>query len=148
MITYDKYKVQTSEPFLTYEFLSEGPKGTIAKQVRFEMLTGFENVFNLGFGDLEPDGEVNDVVVSDNKDGEKVLATIATSILMFFEAHPESIIYIEGRTAARARLFQMRIARHLDEVRAEFHVIGLKNGVWHTFERGLNFEALLIERRK
>ncbi|HZY82359.1 MAG TPA: hypothetical protein VFE50_22695 [Cyclobacteriaceae bacterium] len=147
MLKYDKYDIESPEPFLVFEFKSEGPKGVISKQVRFEMIPGLDNVFNLGFGDLKSSGEINDIVVTDNNDGEKVLATVASAIFMFFDSHPESMVHIEGSTPARIRLYQMRIARHLAEVRDEFHVVGYTNGSWHPFERGINFSAFLVSKR-
>ncbi len=82
---YDKYTVQASGSFLKYEFHSDGPRGLIAKQVLYKEFDEYAGVYNLGFGDLDASGKINDVVVTDNSDSEKVLATVALTVIKFFE---------------------------------------------------------------
>jgi hypothetical protein len=57
-----------------YTFTSIGKK-RIEKVVDFVPL-GLKNIVNLGFGDLLPDGSVDDTVNSNNGDMAKVLATV------------------------------------------------------------------------
>ena len=39
-----------------------------------------ENVFNLAFGDINENGEINDYTISDNGDRNKILATVANVV--------------------------------------------------------------------
>ena len=40
--------------------------------------------YNVGFGDFDPkSGKINDLVVTDNKDREKVLATVVATAMDF-----------------------------------------------------------------
>jgi hypothetical protein len=45
-----KYLYKSEELLKVYEFISEGPKGTIHKMVEYSE-TGTENIYNLAFGD-------------------------------------------------------------------------------------------------
>jgi hypothetical protein len=47
-----KYLYKTEDKFVIYEFVSEGPKGSIKKIVEYTE-TSTENVYNLGFGDYD-----------------------------------------------------------------------------------------------
>ena len=49
----EKYQVLTNDKHYTYEYLSERPKGTIKKVVVYQKMPGYENVFNLAFGDWD-----------------------------------------------------------------------------------------------
>ncbi len=66
----DRYSVVTDDRHRTYEFLSEGPKGTIKKVVHYQQLN--EHVFNLAFGDWdEVQQEIDDNIRSNNNDRER-----------------------------------------------------------------------------
>jgi hypothetical protein len=103
-----KYPVFTDDPHL-YLFVSEGPRGRITKAVIYSQMRG--NLFNLGFGDWnEKLREVDDSIRSNNGDRDKVLATVASTALNFFDQFPKAQIFAEGSTPARTRLYQMGIA--------------------------------------
>jgi hypothetical protein len=74
---YQKYdNVITSSDKLEFQFDSDGPKGKIKKVVQFAQ-TQNENIYNLAFGNLNKDGSVDDETTNDNKDRNKILATVA-----------------------------------------------------------------------
>ena len=50
--TYD-VKLKSEAPY-TFDFISEGKNGNIQKVIMFQE-TGIEGVFNLGFGDKDPE---------------------------------------------------------------------------------------------
>jgi len=77
----------------TFEFISEGPKGKIAKLIQF-MPTNFDNLYNLAFGDKNSaTGEIDDTIISNNEDSEKVLATVVASVYAFMDKHPGTRIF-------------------------------------------------------
>lgn len=47
----EKYSVVSDNNHITYEFLSQGPRGTIKKVVFYQEIE--ENIFNLAFGDWD-----------------------------------------------------------------------------------------------
>ena len=145
---YDKYIVRASGSFLKYEFHSDGPKGRIAKQVLYKEFDEYPGVFNLGLGDLEASGEINDVVVTDNSDSEKVLATVALTVHKFFDIYPHKSVFITGSTETRTRLYRMGIAKNLEELQNEFHLFGLIGNDWQPFRRGPDYRAFMVQKKK
>jgi hypothetical protein len=75
----ERYVLRIDDNFKTFEFISEGPKGAITKSVQYkEMPTA--GVYNLGFGDVNVlTDEINDLIVTNNGDSQKVLATVAST---------------------------------------------------------------------
>jgi len=144
----DRYVYLTNNDFHDYEFYSEGPNGKIKKVVRFTCIRkGNPGVYNLGFGDINSAGLVDDTAISNNADRDKVLATVASTILDFCNRHGNHYIYASGSTQSRTRLYQMGIARLWGKIQAEFEVYGLLDNEWHEFGRNTNYEAFLVKRK-
>lgn len=79
----DTYALKADGSLTVFEFISEGPKGLIRKAVQFQE-TNQSNLYNLAFGDKDPTtGDIDDFVVSDNGDSEKVLATVVSAVYAF-----------------------------------------------------------------
>ena len=80
------YELQVGSEETSFEFISEGPKGKITKLVVFQLIQVSQqfSVFNLAFGDKEEGKEnLNDLIVTDNDDTEKVLATVVAAVILF-----------------------------------------------------------------
>lgn len=143
----ERYTIVSDIDHVVYEFLSEGPKGAIRKLVFFQEIGN--NVFNLFFGDWDEfEEKINEKVRSNNNDRDKVLATVASTVIEFLKYHPDAIIQAKGFTASRTRLYQMGIIAHLDEIRSIFNIEGYFEGKWCAFERGRNYSAFSIEAKK
>jgi hypothetical protein len=129
-----------------YEFFSEGPKGKIKKVVRYRLIEDATYpIYNLGFGDWDEDtNDINDLITTNNLDQQKVLLTVADTIINFIQNHPRAYIFIQGSTPSRTRLYQMGISRLWVEIQQRFTVIGSVDGKWRSFQKGLNFEAFII----
>jgi hypothetical protein len=146
----ERYPYINSNDFQDYEFYSDGPKGRIKKIVMFTKIPNSEPpIYNLGFGDQDPEsGETDDVVVSNNEDRDVVLATVANTIVEFCNHYGNHYIYAKGSTAARTRLYQMGIAGLWEEISKDFDVYGLKDDVWHGFEPyTVNYDAFLVKQK-
>ena len=142
----EKYSVITDGDHSTYEFLSEGPKGTIKKVVFYQKLE--ENIFNLAFGDWdEKEQRINDKIRSNNSDRDKVLATVASTVIDFIKHHPGAVLLAQGSTPARTRLYQMGILENLDEIGKLFDIIGFTDGTWEPFREGKNYEELALKAK-
>jgi hypothetical protein len=146
-VIYDKYTVEASTAFLKFEFFSHGPKGSILKRVFFRSFKDSPEVYNLAFGDVDAKDGINDSIVTNNGDSQKVLATVALIVLTFSEKYPEVLIFASGSTAVRTRLYQMGIANNLREIEENFYVFGLTGGSWERFKKGIKYEAFLIKRK-
>jgi hypothetical protein len=146
-VKYEKYYVEAAPSLLKYEFYSDGPKGRIKKQVIFKPFDYNPSVYNLGFGDVGEDGEINDTIISDNRDSQKILSTIALTVFKFYEKHPQSYVFITGSSQARTRLYRIGITNNLEEIRNDFRVFGIIEDTWEVFVKGRNYEAFLVEKK-
>jgi hypothetical protein len=142
----DKYPVISTNEHLTYEFLSEGPNGTIKKVVYFQEIE--DNLYNLAFGDWnEEEQRIDDKARSNNNDRDKVIATVASTVNDFVKYYPEAIIFAKGSTPARTRLYQIGLLANWHEISQLFIVEGLTNGVWLIVEKQRNYEAFLVRAK-
>jgi len=106
-------------------------------------------LYNLAFGDKDHStGEIDDKVISNNGDSEKVLATVVATVYAFTDKYPESWIYATGSTKARTRLYRMGISKYLNEVTSDFEILGQLGDDWEDFEGGKDYEGFLVRRKK
>ena len=89
------YSYKRVRPF-GYVFISSG-KRDIIKAVEFTPIT-INNVYNLGFGDLLPNREIDYKANSNNEDIIKVFATVIDILQEFTKMNPSFIIQFEGST--------------------------------------------------
>ena len=148
---HEKYDaVLTSANGFEYTFLSVGPKGEIQKVVQF-LQTANPNIYNLAFGDLLPDGDIDDQVKNDNKDRDKILATIAAIVYEFTAKHANKRVFFTGSTIARTRLYRMALTTNLTELSNDFKIFGLNlEGEMYKieeFRKGIDYGAFLVERK-
>jgi len=143
-----KYPLASSDKMMTFEFISEGQNGLIHKLVRYQA-TNLKDVYNLAFGDKDlSTGDIDDTVISNNGDSEKVLATVVATAYAFTDKYPDIWIYATGSTKSRTRLYRMGIAKFLSEVEEDFEVLGERNGEWETFRKSVEYEGFLVRRIK
>ena len=142
-----KYPLASSDRLMTFEFISEGPKGLIHKLVRYQ-LTNLKDVYNLAFGDKDySTGNIDDTIISNNGDSEKVLATVAATVYAFTDKYPAAWIYATGSTKSRTRLYRMGITKFLSEVAEDFEVLGERNEEWETFRKNIEYDGFLVRRK-
>ena len=144
----DRYDVEVGSEMTIFEFVSKGKRGDITKVVRFDK-TNLKDFYNLGFGDKdEVSGQIDDKVITDNGDSEKVLATIAATVYGFTGRFPKAWVYLTGTNLARTRLYRIGIGKYLDKIKTDFDVYGLvEKNRWKSFERNQNYKAFLIKRK-
>ncbi len=146
----DRYDYFNSNDYLDYEFYSEGPNGRIKKIVLYTKIPNTDPpVYNLAFGDSNPNtGELDDMAISNNKDRQIVLATVANTVIEFSDNYGHCYIYAKGSTPSRTRLYQMGITGLWKEITAVFDVYGLKENTWWKFTPNqVNYEAFLVKRK-
>jgi hypothetical protein len=143
----ERYTLKANEDLMAFEFISEGPKGRITKWIQFTKSKN-SNLYNLGFGDkIEGFDDIDDIVVTDNKDSQKVLATVAVTVLEFTEKYPDAWIFATGSTKSRTRLYQIGISQNLNELEQYFDIYGQNKGEWVKFEKNVPYEAFLVNRK-
>jgi hypothetical protein len=122
-----RYPLASSDKLLPFEFISEGKNGLIHKLVRYQP-TNLKDIYNLAFGDKDHStGEIDDTVISNNGDSEKVLTTVVAAPYAFTDKYPDIWIYATGSTNSRTRLYRKGITKFLSEVTADFEVLGERN---------------------
>lgn len=141
----EQYQLKSGLELLSYEFISEGPKGLIIKRIQFTIVNR-QGVYNLAFGDKYPEtGEINDKVISNNGDSEKVLATVVGAVFAFLDQHPNAWIYAAGSTSSRTRLYQIGITKYYDEIYGELEIFGRIKDDWHPFEKNRYYLAFIAK---
>ena len=145
----ERYELKDIDKAMVFEFTSIGPKGEIPKLVIY-LKTEVENFYSLSFGDKDlVTGDIDTFVVTDNKDSQKVLATVAFTIYTFIEEYPSAWVFLTGSTKARTRLYQIGISNNLEYITADFAVSGRKEeGIWYKFEKNIEYDAFLITLKK
>jgi hypothetical protein len=143
------YELRTRDSMMTFEFVSEGPKGSIKKRLQFQRI-GQSKWYNLAFGDVEEEtDDFDDKVVSHNNDTKKVLATVTETVKVFINKYPKAEVYAEGSTFARNRLYRIGISNNLEEITEKFKVLRyLDNRGWVEFEKNENYSAFLIKLKR
>ena len=143
-----RYQLKAEKSLLVFEFISVGPKGQIPKLVKYSE-TNLKGLFNLAFGDKDnKTGEINDLVISNNGDSEKVLATVIATLYAFTDRHPEAYVIATGSTKSRTRLYRMGITKYFDEIKKDYFIYGLHNDEWENFQTEIEYEAFLAKRKK
>jgi hypothetical protein len=143
----DRYQLKAGRDFTTFEFLSEGIKGKITKLVQFQQ-TGLPNLYNLAFGDVNPlTGELDDKIITNNGDSEKVLATVVAAVYAFTARYPNGWVYATGSTVSRTRLYRMGINKYLDVVDQDFDIMGEYQSDWEWYEKGKDYQAFAVHRK-
>jgi hypothetical protein len=143
-----RYEIEAEDSLNVFEFKSEGNKGSIPKLIKFSE-TALKGFYNLAFGDKDLlTGEIDDNVVSNNGDSEKILATIVSSVYAFTDKENEAWVYATGSTPSRTRLYRMGITKYLEEVQQDFEIYGLLLGEWQNFKKDIDYTAFLVRRNK
>ena len=145
----ERYELELETDATIFEFTSVGPKGNIRKRVIYSK-TSIENFYTLSFGDKDlVTGGIDSFVVTDNKDSQKVLSTVAFTIYTFLEEYPSAWVFLTGSTKARTRLYQIGISNNLAFITTDFTVLGRKEeGKWYPFEKNIEYDSFLITLKK
>jgi hypothetical protein len=143
-----KYPLASSDTLLSFEFISEGNRGLIQKLVRYQP-TNVKNLYNLAFGDKDLEtGDIDDTIISNNGDSEKVLVTVVATLYAFTDRYPKAMIYATGSTKARTRLYRMGISKYLSEITENYEILGEKDDDWEHFKKDTEYEGFLVRRAR
>lgn len=143
----ERYELKAEKSLMIFEFVSEGLRGEISKLVQFGE-TNLKDVYNLAFGDKDQTtGEIDDSIISNNGDSGKVLATVVATVYAFTDKHPEAWVYATGSTKSRTRLYRMGLTKYFLEIAEDFDLYGQKEGEWENFQKGVEYEAFLAQRK-
>lgn len=144
---YDVYKdLYIKDGYSVFEFLSVGRRGVIAKRIIFAP-TDFPDIYNMTYGDIDINNEINDLTISDNGDRNKILATLAYVIEEYLEKYPDRIIFFTGSTYGRTRLYRMAISINIEYLSSKFNIhCQTDNGIIE-FEEHTQITGFLISKK-
>jgi hypothetical protein len=115
-----KYK---KESVTRYTFTSVGRK-RIEKLVDFTDL-GIRNTYNLAFGDVLPDGKIDDMSNSNNGDIVKVMSTVIGILQDFTRKNPMGNVAFAGSTPERMKLYTRILKSYYTAFSKEFRITAL-----------------------
>lgn len=140
----EHYTYLRDEECFWFEFSSVSEQKTVKKVIVYSPFQENSDIFNLGLVDALPDRSYSDKSVTNNEDMGKVIATVIRTLLRFFEKHPAKIVYIEGSTVERTRLYRIIISRELSEIENTFAVYGVLDSVPELFQKNKSYNAFII----
>lgn len=154
----EKYQIETTSDGLKYFFDSIG-KTTIEKIVHYQQfpssiiikvgLPPQLEVYNLAFGDrIAGTDDFSDKMPSNNGDMEKVLATVVDTTFYFWKKYPQANLFLTGSSVSRTYLYQKKIERYWEEITEVAYVAGRFDSQFELFEKGKNYDAFLIIRKR
>jgi len=112
-----------------------------------EFLEIFKETYNKSFCIDAKSCEIDDKIVSDNGDMEKVLATVISIIYAFTEEFPDKWVYITGSSPTRTRLYRIIIMKYLSIVESDFTLRCWQNGEWKDFYPNINCQGFVLKRK-
>jgi hypothetical protein len=139
------YKTTYSSIEDRYVFESIGKNGKILNVVKFFEVD--DDIYNLGFGDFNPiTDQIDDEIVSDNGDMVKVLSTVVSLVIVFFNENPMASISFKGSTPLRTQLYQRIINHYFEEFIPSFEIFGFENGIIQPFQKNKSYESFLVRK--
>ena len=127
-IAKDRYTI-SKEPGDAFTFTSVGPKGTFTVFAGFHKNRPGSSNYTFGFGEMTIDANgnihVDDQVMLNNGDADKIFNTVGNQIYLFLKRNPDAKVYISGSTPARTRIYRQLISRNFDEISRHLKVFGL-----------------------
>ncbi|ADB41443.1 DUF6934 family protein [Spirosoma linguale] len=144
------YPFDMSSDALNYRFNSVSKQYTIAKRIQFTPFPDNALLYNLALGDVMPDGNLDDSIVSNNQDLNRVMATVFQAIVSFFDRYPSKLVYFQGSDEAgiRTRLYRVLITRELNKAAELFTIYGCDaNNSIEEFILNRDYVGFILQRK-
>lgn len=126
-----------------YIFTSQGKNGDIQKAIAFQEIE--MGLYNLALVDYHPETQSwSDVAHSNNGDLPKIMATVVQVIKFFLENRPTSIVYLEGNTKAKQKLYNRIVANYHSEFSEEFTIFVEEDEQKRPYEMGMTCNSFFI----
>jgi hypothetical protein len=136
------YDFRIEDDACQFSFTSTGPR-PVNKLVLYSA-TNIPNLYNLSLADVEADGSPNYNSVRNNGDLTQLMATVAQTMLAFFERHPQALVAFSGNTPSRTRLYQIVLARELQAASKQLVLLGLQGTRLVSFEPNQPYDGFVI----
>jgi hypothetical protein len=137
-----------TDDYSVFDFVSIGKKGAIRKRITFtSRSTVLGNFYNLAFGDVDENGELDDYRISDNGDRNKILATVFNVVELYTKKYPERWIAFRGSTKERNRLYRIAIGLNLEELCQIFEIYVYTEEGLKPFCKNMEVNVFVIKRK-
>jgi hypothetical protein len=146
---YETYsEIEVYDDFSTFDFVSDGCNGKILKRVQILPMQ-IPNLYNLSFGDIKGNGDLDDLTISNNGDRNKILATVVKVVMEYSYKFPDRYIFFQGSTEQRTRLYRIAVSLNLEELSEIFDIYAYITGSLDLvrFQKGVNVRAFVIKRK-
>jgi hypothetical protein len=104
-------------------------------------------VFQLVFGNLVAEDDIDDVSVNNNGDRNKILATVANVVNKYTKRYPDRWIYFTGSSRSRSRLYRMAIGLNLEELSLTFDIYAITANRIVPFCKNMEVTEFLVRRK-
>jgi hypothetical protein len=144
---YEIYLNLTFTPdYSVIDFISIGKHGAIPKRIVFTE-TELQNVYNLAFGDIDENGDIDDCRISDNGDRNKILATVVKVVDSYTQRYPYRWIIFSGSTKERTRLYRIAIGINLEELSKKYEIYAFVQDELKPFIKNMEINSFVIKRK-
>ena len=144
---YESYDaVRIADDLSSFDFVSTGHHGSYLKRIVFEP-TIYSGIYQLVFGNLVAENEIDDFSINNNGDRIKILATVAQAVNKYTRQYPERMIYFIGSTQSRTRLYRMAIGLNLEELSLTFDIYAKTTNGIVLFCKNMEAAAFYIKRK-
>ncbi|AYQ35289.1 DUF6934 family protein [Runella sp. SP2] len=142
------YQLQSSSDNLQFVFESISQERIIRKAVAYILSDDNPDLYQLIFGDLKENGDIDILSASNNNDMKQVLTTVVDTLSTFFEHYPMATVAFTGSTSSRTRLYRAAITQFLKETNLYYDVVGItENGILESFNSKGNYVGYLITQK-
>lgn len=77
-----------------------------------------------------------------------ILNTVAAIVLAFLESKGDAIVFAQGATPAKTRLYQMSLNANMPDINQKLVIIGFRDNMWEKFDSTKNYEALAAQLKR
>jgi hypothetical protein len=106
--------------------LQSGTTKSLKVAISNEVHELIPNTYNLSFGPIKADGNINDKVRLTHSNYSKVFSTILFGAYSYLRRNPDHLIGIDGSDNNRAHLYYKFIHRNYDYLNQYFDIYGIK----------------------
>jgi len=141
------YSVDSRWDGFRFEYVSVGSTIIEKAIIFFELDVPF--LYSLILGDIEKDGSVSTKSRSNNGDMVKNLTTVYRTVEQFLNNNPRAMVAFQGNTAAKTRLYQIAISKHLDRFVDRYLIWGVRisDGMHEPFRINQCYKAFFVTNK-
>ena len=90
------------------------------------------------------DGNIDDLIISNNDDIFKVIKTVAKVVTVFFQAYPKSTVIIKPIDEKRKKLYNSVFRRHFKDIIIDFNILAIAENNKEAYSPQKNYDSFEI----